>query len=67
MLEKGLANKLSQYVFFATYMLIEWRKPQKEREFAAFLDLLPSVREFPVHFTDEDLKALAGSPLNLML
>ena len=40
------------------------RKPESERNFRHYIDLLPTTcKEFPLYFSKKDLNNLKGSPL----
>ena len=63
MYEKGLRTKLisPKHSFLGSYILQEKRKNQQE--FAEYLDILPKgLNDFPIFFTDSELKYLKGSP-----
>lgn len=63
MYEKGLRQRLisPKHSFLGTYLLQERRK--ENTPFAEYLDILPkSLRDFPIFFTEDEKKFLAGSP-----
>ena len=69
MLKKGLKERLGPIYFFCAYILLERRRPDpEERDFGAFLDLLPEdCGQFPIFFNEDELSYLDGSPLKEQL
>ena len=48
-------------VFFYQYIALEKKKDAKNRQFGAFIDLLPTnYSEFPFFFSNNELKLLEG-------
>ena len=60
--EKEDLSPQERYLTICLYIMMERRKDPADREFSAFLDLLPkSYEEFPIFFNETELSYLEGS------
>ena len=63
MLQKNLKSYFGQNILFVAYILEERRKKPKETMWKPFFDLFPdNFNNFPLFYTNEELKELTGSP-----
>lgn len=68
MLDKGIKTKYGEKFILCAYLMTERLKRPIEREFGAYMDLLPkSCIEFPIFFDEDELAQLEGSPFKELL
>ena len=63
MMNKKIVEMYGYHVFFCQWVMLEEAKDIDQSEFGSYIDLWPNkISNFPVSFSDKELKWLEGSP-----
>ena len=65
MLQKGLNKRLneSKNIFLGAFILQEFLKPEQDRNYHEYLQILPSCQNFPIFFNSDELEYLKGTQI----